>query len=78
MKSRLSTTAEVSALRFTRDPWRGCQALARHRPGEPDVKAATLGVIDITDEPVAAVPASVGEVVAAYAFRVLREAARQV
>jgi hypothetical protein len=26
MKSRLSITAEVSALRLTKDPWRGCQA----------------------------------------------------
>ncbi len=53
-------------------------ALASLRSSQPDKKGAPRRVVDIADQPVAALPAAVGEVVAAHRLGIARETVRQI
>jgi hypothetical protein len=50
-------------------------AFAGFRPDQADVEAATWRVGDVADDPVVALAAAVGEVMAAHRLGILREAA---
>ncbi len=53
-------------------------ALPRLRPAQPDEEGAPWCVADIADQPVAALPPAVGEVVAAHRLGITRETVRQI
>ena len=53
-------------------------ALPRLRSSQPDEKRAPWRVADIADQPVAALPPAVGEVVAAHRLGIARETVRQI
>jgi len=43
------------------------------RPGEPNIEAAAGRVVDVADDPVAALAAAVGEIIAAHGLGMARE-----
>ena len=53
-------------------------ALAGVRPEEADIERAAGRIVDVADKPVTALPAAVGEIVAADRLGVLRQMAREV
>ena len=55
-----------------------CRTLARLRSSQPDEEGAPWCVADIPDQPVAAFPPAVGEVVAAHRLGIARETVRQI
>ncbi len=52
--------------------------LASLRPVQPDEEGAPQRIADIADQPVAALPPAVGEVVAAHRLGISRETVRQI
>lgn len=52
--------------------------LARFRPSQPHEEGAPWHIADIPDQPVAAFPPAVGEVVAAHRLGIARETVRQI
>ncbi len=55
-----------------------CRTLAGFRPVQSDEEGATWRIADIADQPVAALPPAVEEVVAAHRLGIARETVRQI
>ncbi len=53
-------------------------ALARRRPLQPDEEGAPWRIVDVTNQPIAALPSAAGEVAAAHRLSIARETVRQV
>ncbi len=54
------------------------RTLARLRPAQPDEEGAPWRIVDVANQPVAALPPAVGEVAAAHRLGIAREAVRQI
>ena len=54
------------------------RALASLRPAQPDKEGAPWRIVDVANQPVAALPLAVGEVAAAHRLGIARETVRQI